>query len=123
MAILAGLQDPTRAEIEDELPRLFHEIGVTRPTWPEAFKIIVDDALRRIVSGTTAPYEGARELWSRSHAVDNAQEWHQLEAFVGLASQCEDDPAGRSAYETDIVAEAQAMLDDGGVAMSNARTM
>jgi hypothetical protein len=59
---------------------------------------------------------GASRLWLRSHHFDgNDRVWEQLRPFVGLASELEDWPDGRLQLEADIVREAAALLDRGGL--------
>ena len=60
---------------------------------------------------------GARRLWLLANERGDFQEpvWSQLRVFVGLASEMEDDRERQSVYEEDIRAEAQALLDQGGL--------
>jgi hypothetical protein len=57
-----------------------------------------------IVQRTTDPYRGAKELWMLEAELASLVE--DLRAFVGLASEWEDDAAHRKAYERDIYAAA-----------------
>ena len=61
-----------------------------------------------IVQGTTTPYDGARELWRMEADLDGLVE--ALRPFVGLASEWEDDPAHREAYEREIYATADRFM-------------
>lgn len=58
-----------------------------------------------VLQGTRTPYEGARELWLLSSEVDKLGD--ALRAFVALASEWEDDPENRIAYENGIRIEAE----------------
>jgi hypothetical protein len=55
VAVLAGLMQPTRADIEDHLPRLLYEIGAHRPSPSEALKVLVDLTAHEIVAGELDP--------------------------------------------------------------------
>jgi hypothetical protein len=58
-----------------------------------------------VLQGTRTPYEGAKELWLLSSEVDRLAD--ALRAFVALASEWEEDPENRIAYENDIRIEAE----------------
>ena len=53
-----------------------------------------------IVQGQTEPYEGAKVLWQMWTELSGLVE--ELLVFVGLASEWEDSPEHRAAYEDDI---------------------
>jgi hypothetical protein len=113
---VAGIEGSRRAEVEELLPRFLREVRVERPTTDEAVKAVVDECARQVVRGELAPSAGARRLWLRSHHFDgNDRVWEQLRPFVGLASELEDWPDGRAQLEADIVREAAALLDRGGL--------
>lgn len=66
VAVLAGLQRPTRSEIDAEPPQLLRELGIVRPTELEALKSLVDDCAASVVGGTVAPAPAAAriaQLW------------------------------------------------------------
>ena len=53
-----------------------------------------------VVQGTIEPYEGAKRLWTLSTELGELAD--ALRAFAGLASEWEDDPGHRVAYENEI---------------------
>ena len=57
-----------------------------------------------ILQGKTDPYPGAKQLWLLCTELAALEE--ELRPFVGLASEWEDVPAQREAYERDIIAAA-----------------
>jgi hypothetical protein len=59
-----------------------------------------------ILQGETDPYPGAKRLWLMRIELAALEE--ELSPFVGLASEWEDAPAQREAYERDIIAAADA---------------
>jgi hypothetical protein len=65
-----------------------------------------------VLQGARTPYEGARELWRLSTEVDRLAD--ALRAFVALASEWEDDPENRIAYENDIRIEAERLRREFG---------
>ena len=64
---------------------------------------------RRIVNNEVAPYEGATAIWSLL-AGEEGDYPEDLRIFVGLASEYQDHPHHREAYDRDIREEAQALL-------------
>jgi hypothetical protein len=119
VAVLAGAQAPTRADIEDELPALLREVGRTRPSELEALKTLVDDCARGIVEGSLEPVAGASHiwaLWGYDADPDNRPElWTDFRPFIGLASECENPGPHVAEYSADIVEEARALLRRGGL--------
>ncbi len=67
---------------------------------------------RAIVEGTVRPYEGARRIWWE--AASPLELPDALVDFVALASEWEDAPAHRAAYEQDIVQAARQLLTSDG---------
>jgi hypothetical protein len=116
VAVLAGMRRPSRAEVEDELMALLRRLRVARPTRSAAIKTVVDACARRMVEGDVSPSAGAHRIWLwANECYDDADVFKQLAIFVGLASEWDDDEDHRSAYETDMLEEARALLDAGGL--------
>ena len=65
---------------------------------------------RRIVVGSIAPYDGAREIWEQLAERDEPYP-EVLAIFVGLASEWEDHEQHRPLYDRDIVNEARSLLE------------
>jgi hypothetical protein len=119
VAVLAGMTRPTRGDVEDEVRDLLLELKLSRPSQRAALKSVVDHVAQQIVSGTLAPPKGARRIWAyEMEWVPQSDPvlWPQFRPFVGLASACEDDPDHAVEYDAEIVREAQALLDRGGLA-------
>jgi hypothetical protein len=71
----------------------------------EAVKERAVACANRVLQGTVAPSQGARELWLLSVEVEELAD--ALRPFVGLASEWQDDPANREAYDKGIRDEAE----------------
>jgi hypothetical protein len=62
VAVLAGLQRPTSADVEAELPALLEELRVSLPERREALKIHVDAVARDVVLGVVTPSVGTSQI-------------------------------------------------------------
>lgn len=65
---------------------------------------------RQIVHNEVSPYKGAAAIW-RVIAEEEGEYPRELRVFVGLASEWQDQPDYRDAYEQDIREEAQLLLE------------
>jgi len=123
VAILTGLTRPTRADVDDELAALLHELGRSRPTEPEALKRLVDECAMRIVAGTLDPAAGAeriRELWARhDHPDGHLEAWIDVRPFLNAARESENGGPDVDARAADIVEESGALLSRGGLNISS----
>lgn len=119
VAVLGGAHDPTRADVEDELPALLRDLGRSRPSELEALKTLVDDCAARIVEGDVEPVAGAAHIWAlwgyAADPDDRPELWVDFRPFVGLASECENPGPHVAKYAADIVEEARALLHRGGL--------
>jgi hypothetical protein len=116
VAALAGLQRPTRGEVEEELPRLLRELHLTRPSKLEALKRLVDTCAAQIASGAADPTAGAERiasLWQPNFAPDrHPATWLDIRPFVIAGT----DAGQRRAVEGDgIVEHAAALLERNGL--------
>lgn len=119
MAVLAGLEKPARADVEDHLPDLLRVIAIERPSYDEALKTLIDATTHKIVDGELDPVAGASHIWmlwgySREPGSGSAA-WRDVRLFIGLASECENPGPHVRRYKADIVEEAQALLERGGL--------
>jgi hypothetical protein len=102
---LAGLSRIDVREARDLFLLAMEQLGANVPVsrW---------DAVRfwaaEIVNGALTPYEGARLIWFHGYLELDCPD--ELTAFVGLASEWEDDPTHRALYEQDILNEARQLL-------------
>jgi hypothetical protein len=121
VAVLAGLNRPTRREVEDELMPLLPRLHVERPSERAALKTVVDACAKRMVDGTVSPSSGARRLWLWANDVfDEREQFEQLSIFVGLASEWDDHEEYRAQYEVEMVDEAAKLLRAGGLRLHDA---
>lgn len=125
VAVLAGAHDPTRADIEDELPAVLRDLGRSRPSELQALKTLVDDCAARIIEGDVEPVAGASHIWSlwgyAEDPDDRPELWTDFRPFIGLASECENRGPHVAGYASDIVEEAQALLRRGGLNIGGRR--
>ena len=115
VAVLAGLQRPTGADIEEELPALLEELRVSLPERREALKIHVDAVARNIVFGVVTPSVGASLINSASYADERDELWDQFASFVGLAVEYDEQNRPASELDPETVACAKALLAAGGL--------
>lgn len=112
---LAGASDAsTRADIRDLVRECFVELGFDLPEPGDASAFLVNHWASLIHDRLVEPYEGAKRIWLLSHDWWDTVSGKRLSIFVGLASEWEDDPPRRPAYEQDILDEARKLLDEGG---------
>jgi hypothetical protein len=116
VTVLAGLERPLRADVDEEVGDLLRRIGWSRPTREQALKTVVDALARRIGDGSVPPSDGAHRLWRLANQGGfGGPLWTQLAIFVGLASEWDDHEEWRSSIEAQIVEEAQALIAVGGL--------
>lgn len=119
VALLAGLRGPTRAEIEDVMPRLLTDTGRVRPTRIQAVKALADHVFRQVDDGTLQPVAGATAvwaLWGYSEEGDEASPmWQDIRPFIGWASECESPGPHVAQYEQDIRRYTAELLARGGL--------
>jgi hypothetical protein len=121
IAVLAGLDRPLHADIEDEVVALLRRIGWSRPTRDQAVKTVVDALARRIVDGSVPAAAGAHRLWRLANQAGfGGPLWTQLSIFVGLASEWDDHEELRPSYEAQIVDAAQDLIATGGLQLDQA---
>lgn len=119
VAVLAGLERPVRADVDEELGDLLRRIGWARPTRDQALKTVVDALAGRIGGGSVEPADGAHRLWRLANQGGfGGPLWTQLAIFVGLASEWDDHEESRPAIEAQIVEEAQALVAAGGLRLA-----
>src|SRR4051812_17010266 len=110
---------PTRADVEEYLPRVLHELRRRRPSPAEALKVLVDLTAHQIVAGELDPLEGAYGIWRlwgySREGDDRSPEWADFRPFIGLASECDDPGPHVAKYKRDIIKEAAALLERGGL--------
>ena len=63
LRVVAGLQSPSRSDLQPWLERYFDEAGLPRITDDDARWRVAYDTARDIVAGSIAPRDGARLMW------------------------------------------------------------
>jgi len=118
-ALEAGFDSPAVRQLagadgqdSEDLKKLFEkslaELGLSIPTQDEAGLLVARSIAEEVVSGSLKPYEGAKQIWGRVYVRNPKLD--ALKVFVGLASEYEDDPQNRDAYQRDIVRECQLLV-------------
>jgi hypothetical protein len=118
VAALAGLQRPTRSEVEEEIPRLLCDLGVSRQSKPEALKRLVDTCAHQIAIGEVEPLAGAERivtLWSSNFEPDShLLTWLDIRPFSAVTgSETAAQSIGSTA--TSVVEHATDLLQRGGL--------
>jgi hypothetical protein len=106
LGVIAGLSKPTYLDLKDLLDQAFAEMGMERLGERESCVAVARSIAHMIYRFELDPYEGARRMAELSLQCAESS----LQAFVGLASEWEDDPANRTFYEEDIRNEAETFL-------------
>jgi hypothetical protein len=116
IAVIAGSRATTRGEIEEELPRVLRVLRTRLPSRDEALKTLVDDCARQIAAGRIDPVHGAWSMFDFSTNEDESPEFYdQVRRFIDLAWGEDDAGPDLTTYRDEIVAEARAFLERGGL--------
>jgi hypothetical protein len=116
VAVIAGSNATTRADIDAELPALLRAWNKQLPSADAALKLLVDDCARQIVSGQVDPVRGAWAIWDFwVNEGESPRFFDQVRLFIGLASECDNAGPHIAGYRADIVEEANAFLARGGL--------
>lgn len=107
---LATLYADARADDVDPLLDRLLEAEGTPPLDDERAGLIAANLVAQdIIEGTIEPFVGARKLWwdvaRRVPAMED-----RLVVFIGLASEWEDNPHHRDAYDRDIISAARDLI-------------
>ena len=120
IALQAGLNEPTKEEVEPQLERLLQHAKCPRLSRGQAIKTLADPCVARIAQGALEPAQGAHKLWRLANTGDFGDPvWSQLSAFIGFASEWDDRPDARELLETQIVEAAQALSARGGIQLES----
>ncbi len=116
---LAGESTPGAYEAGRLLNRVLDELSITVPDRNAARLIVARYYAKQIVDGSLTPYEGARRIWwgpandaLQEKEPEQVSSWLKLRHFIGFASEYEDDPHNRAAYEADILQSARDLVED-----------
>ena len=102
---------PVTRRRTDLFLKAMKEVGLEVPSPDAARRGMVRSWAAQIVDGELDPYEGARRIWCQGWEPLGSPP--DLTVFVGLASEWEDDPESREAYESEIIAAARELCGDG----------
>jgi hypothetical protein len=100
--------EPVWSEVGPLFSRSLSELGIRVPTRERASLVLAREEARRIVSGEVSPYDGARRIWWEVANEEGASP--SLLAFVGYASEWEDDQVHRPEYDALILEEARCLV-------------
>ena len=104
---LASCTTATHSDEGDLIERALRELGKDPLDSASAGRFLAISLCQQIVSGKSSPFEGASRLWS---VYNRCGEPKSLIAFVGFASEWEDDPDHRGHYDKLIVEAAGKFL-------------
>jgi hypothetical protein len=112
LRLMAGEQSPTWADSGPLFELALAELSLIVPERLEAGWMLARHYSEQIMSGAISPYEGARSIWHEvAGSFDQETEiWQRFAIFVGLASEWEDYPPGRSEFDRQILHEAARVL-------------
>jgi hypothetical protein len=90
--------------------RALAELGVPIPTRRDAVKQLARATAADVVDERVSPYEGAKYIWKLTLLLADGH-MPELDPFIYAASEWEDRPADRSAFDSAIVQEAKELID------------
>lgn len=105
---LAGTSRRDYQDARDLFLSAVDELGITQPTPDLARWHLVRHWATEMVEGRLSAIKGSRLIWWE--AWEHLGRPDSLTAFVGLASEWEDDEVHRSQYEADMLDEARRLL-------------
>ena len=103
---LAGLIGSDSDEVGPLLDRALAELGSPRLSSGAAVMRLAREIAGAIVAGTTAPYDGAAEIWELTLRAPG-ERFADLDTFVYAASEWEERPEDRQRFEEGIVVAAR----------------
>jgi hypothetical protein len=106
LRILAGLPMIQVDEARAAFDRALAELNISMPNERAAIMRLAREAARGIVSGAISAYVGAKRIWDFTLCAPR-EELPELDAFVYAASEWEDRPEDRQAFEQGILAAAE----------------
>jgi len=108
LAEVAGMDGGDARDVRDAFAAALNELGAPTLTEAEARWEMSRAWAHAAVEGTMTPYGAARRIWL--DAFNDLDSPDALMPFVGLASEWEDNPEHRAAYDADIVQAARDLL-------------
>jgi len=90
--------------------RVLSELNVAVPSRREAVMRLARKIAKGILVGTTGAYLGAKQIWDLTLRASD-EDLPELDSFVYAASEWEDRPEDRVAFEEGIVAAARDLVN------------
>lgn len=109
LRILAGLTAAEADEARAMFDRALVELHGAVPSKRDAVRCLARETAKEILSGTMAPYEGAKQIWELSLRIPD-ENLPELDSFVYAASEWEDRPEDRHVFEEGIAAAARELV-------------
>lgn len=110
LRILAGLNASETEEARGLFEQALSELNVAIPSKRDAVMHLARETARGILSGTTGVYLGAEQIWDLTLCASD-ESLPELDSFVYAASEWEDRPEDRDAFEEGIVAAARELVN------------
>lgn len=107
---LASLSSVADVEVACLFEAALAELCIAVPNPHEAVMMLSYDLANRIVSGTIAPYEGAKQIWELTLRVPQGR-FSQFDSFVYAASEWPGRPAHRNIFVEGIIAAALELME------------
>ena len=105
LRILAGLSASETEEARGLFNRALSELNVAVPSKWDAVMHLAREIAKGILAGTINVYLGAKQIWDLTLRVSD-EDFPELNTFIYAASEWEDRPEDRVAFEEGIVAAA-----------------
>ena len=109
LRILAGLSLAEADEARVVLEQALAELNSAVPSARDAVMCLARETAKGILSGSVEAYEGGKQIWQLSLHIPG-ETLSELDSFVYAASEWEDRPEDRHAFEEGIIAAAKELL-------------
>ena len=109
LRILAGLTAIEADEARAMFDRALAELHSAVPSKRDAARCLARETAKEILSGTVAPYEGAKQIWELSLRIPD-EHLPELDSFVYAASEWDDRPEDRHIFEEGVAAAARELV-------------
>ena len=110
LRVLAGLTEAEVDEAKATFDRVLSELSVAVPSKRDAVILLARKIAREILVGATGPYVGAKQIWNLTLRAPD-EDLPELDSFVYAASEWEDRPEDRGAFDEGIAAAAREFIN------------
>lgn len=111
LRMLSGLCTGETDEARRLFDRVLSELGLVMPSKRDAVMRLARETAQEILAGATGAYVGARQIWDLTLRASD-ERLPELDTFVYGASEWEDRPEDRVAFEEGIVAAARGLVSN-----------